>query len=39
MAIYEFLAVGNAEKAAAAMERHLVSTEFRFLKRMENNGI
>lgn len=39
MAIYEFLAVGNAEKAAAAMERHLVSTELRFLKRLENNGI
>jgi len=38
-AIYEFLTVGKAEKAAAAMERHLISTESRFLKGLENNGI
>jgi DNA-binding GntR family transcriptional regulator len=34
----EFLSVGKAEKAAAAMERHLISTESRFLKGLENNG-
>jgi DNA-binding GntR family transcriptional regulator len=39
IAIYEFLTVGNAEKAAAAMERHLISTESRFLKGLESNGI
>ena len=39
MTIYEFLSTGNAEKAAAAMERHLISTESRFLKRLEKNGI
>jgi len=39
MAIFEFLTVGNAEKAAAAMERHLISTESRFLKGLENNGV
>lgn len=38
-AIYEFLTVGKAEKAAAAMERHLISTESRFLKGLENNDI
>ncbi len=37
MVIYEFLTVGRAEKAAAAMERHLISTESRFLKGLENN--
>ena len=36
--IYEFLTTGNSEKAAAAMERHLVSTESRFLKRLQDNG-
>ena len=38
IAVYEFLTAGNAEKAAAAMERHLISTESRFLKGLENNG-
>jgi len=38
-AIYDFLTVGQAEKAAAAMERHLISTESRFLKGLESNGI
>jgi len=38
-AIYEFLTVGKAEKAAAAMERHLNSTESRFLKGLDKNGI
>jgi DNA-binding GntR family transcriptional regulator len=37
--IYEFLSVGKAEKAAAAMERHLISTESRFLRGLESNGI
>ena len=37
-AIYEFLTVGKAEKAAAAMERHLISTESRFLKGLHDNG-
>lgn len=36
--IYEFLATGKAEKAAAAMERHLISTESRFLKGLQDNG-
>ena len=36
--IFEFLTAGNAEKAAAAMERHLISTESRFLRGLENNG-
>ena len=35
--IFEFLTAGNAEMAAAAMERHLISTESRFLKGLENN--
>ncbi len=38
-AIYEFLTAGNMEKASAAMERHLISTESRFLKGLKNNGI
>jgi DNA-binding FadR family transcriptional regulator len=37
MVCSEFITVGKAEKAAAAMERHLISTESRFLKRLENN--
>lgn len=36
--IYEFLTTGKAEKAAAAMERHLISTESRFLKGLQENG-
>jgi DNA-binding GntR family transcriptional regulator len=36
--ILEFLTAGNSEKAAAAMERHLISTESRFLRGLENNG-
>ena len=36
--IYEFLTTGKAEKAAAAMERHLISTESRFLKGLQDNG-
>ncbi len=32
LAIYEFMAGGDSEKAAAAMERHLNSTETRFLE-------
>jgi len=36
-AIYEFLTVGKSEKAAAAMERHLSSTESRFLKGLDRN--
>jgi len=36
-AVYEFLAVGAAEKAAAAMERHLTGTESRFLEGLAAN--
>ena len=36
--IYEFLTTGKAEKAAAAMERHLISTESRFLNGLQDNG-
>ncbi len=32
LAVYEYLAMGAAEKAAAAMERHLNGTESRFLE-------
>lgn len=32
LAVYEYLAIGAAEKAAAAMERHLNGTESRFLE-------
>ena len=38
LVIYEFLTLGQAEKAAAAMERHLISTESRFLKGLAKNG-
>ena len=34
LAVYEFMAAGEAEKAAAAMERHLNGTESRFLERL-----
>jgi len=37
MVIYEFITVCKAEKTASAMERHLISTESRFLKGLENN--
>ena len=37
LAVYEFLAVGAAEKAAAAMERHLTGTESRFLEGLAAN--
>ncbi len=33
LAVYELLTAGEAEKAAAAMERHLNGTESRFLKK------
>lgn len=36
-AVYEFLAVGAAEKAAAAMERHLIGTESHFLEGLSAN--
>lgn len=35
LAVYEFIMVGEAGKAAAAMERHLFSTESRFLESLE----
>ena len=34
LAVYELLTAGEAEKAAAAMERHLNGTESRFLKKL-----
>ncbi len=34
LAVYEFLSVGEADKAAAAMERHLNGTEARFLEQI-----
>lgn len=37
LAVYEFLIVGAAEKAAAAMERHLTGTESRFLEGLGAN--
>lgn len=37
LGIYELLAVGAAEKAAAAMERHLNGTESRFLEGLSAN--
>jgi len=39
VAIYEYLVVGEAAKAAAAMERHLNGTESRFLERLAANDI
>lgn len=36
LAVYEFITAGEAEKAAAAMERHLNGTELRFLERLAN---
>jgi DNA-binding GntR family transcriptional regulator len=39
LAVYEFLAVGDAKKAAAAMERHLNSTESRFLENIATNDL
>ena len=36
--IYEFLALGEAEKAAAAMERHLNGTEARFLEGLTDSA-
>ena len=36
-AVYEYMTAGEAEKAAAAMERHLNGTESRFLERLANN--
>jgi DNA-binding GntR family transcriptional regulator len=33
LAVYEYMTAGEAEKAAAAMERHLNGTESRFLER------
>lgn len=38
-AVYEYLIVGEAEKAAAAMERHLNGTESRFLERLTANDL
>lgn len=38
LAVYEFLTAGEAEKAAAAMERHLNGTESRFLERLADNN-
>jgi DNA-binding GntR family transcriptional regulator len=38
LAVYEYILVGEAEKAAAAMERHLISTESRFLESLANNS-
>jgi len=37
LAVYEYLAMGAAEKAAAAMERHLNGTESRFLEGLSAN--
>jgi len=39
VAVYEYLIVGETEKAAAAMERHLNGTESRFLERLAANDI
>ena len=39
LAIFESLSVGEAEKAAAAMERHLNGTESRFLERLAAKGL
>ena len=38
LAVYEALIVCKAEKAAAAMDRHLNSTKSRFLESLENNS-
>ena len=38
LAVYEYLTAGEAEKAAAAMERHLNGTEARFLERLASNN-
>jgi len=38
LAVYEFMAAGEAEKAAAAMERHLIGTESRYLERLAANS-
>ena len=38
LAVYELLSAGEAEKAAAAMERHLNGTEARFLARFDSNN-
>lgn len=38
MEVYEFMAIGDPEKAAAAMERHLNGTEIRFIEKLTNNG-
>lgn len=37
LAVYEFMTAGEAEKAAAAMERHLNGTESRFLEKLARN--
>ena len=39
LAVYEFMSVGAAEKAAAAMERHLNGTESRFLEGLTDKGL
>jgi len=39
VAVYEYLIVGETEKAAAAMERHLNGTESRFLEGLAANDI
>ena len=36
--IYEFMLKGDAEKASAAMERHLNSTKARFLEKFTDNN-
>ena len=39
LAVYEFMAMGAADKAAAAMDRHLNGTESRFLEGSVDNGL
>lgn len=38
MEVFEFMTVGEAEKAAAAMERHLNGTEIRYIEKLTHNG-
>ena len=38
MEVYEFMTAGDADKAAAAMERHLNGTETRFLEKLSDNN-
>ena len=38
-AVYEFLAAGDATQAVAAMERHLNSTESRYLDNLASNRL